>query len=105
MRLATINSTPHTTSLTPHTTHTPLPHTDCPCILFGQNMDKMGKGFCGNCCMFACAANCNVCCFVTSGPRGEIRYRYGIISGNDFCITMCCAQCALIQEAKQLSNV
>ncbi|KAK7500824.1 hypothetical protein BaRGS_00008068 [Batillaria attramentaria] len=74
-----------------------------PCYQFGKNAEAVGE-------------NCGVCCLVYMIPvlnilagtkvRGSVREQKGIEGGvvGDFLAHLCCAPCAIVQEAQELAG-
>ncbi|RHZ83115.1 hypothetical protein Glove_99g353 [Diversispora epigaea] len=78
----------------------------CPCVTYAQNKEKLepGSTFIGNC-MLWYFASLSVGPWIGFITRREIRNRKNI-EGNtikDWFIHCCCSQCALVQEARELS--
>ncbi|KAK9795495.1 hypothetical protein WJX73_007975 [Symbiochloris irregularis] len=82
----------------------------CPCILFGQNAEKITNQ--QSCCSWCCAwcligggahhAGCGCC--IAAPLRKLLRGTYQLKNApcSDCCVHWCCATCALCQEAREL---
>ncbi len=76
-----------------------------PCLLYGQNVDKLrGSGFIGPCLLMYCCP-CFACIFGGS-YRGDLRKKYNLPDDpcSDCCVYCCLPSCAVCQEFRELKH-
>ena len=76
-----------------------------PCVLFGQNAEKIdGSGCFCNCCLYAVCMWYGCQCLVHAGKRTALRMKYNLRPQpcDDCLMACCCPCCALSQEAREL---
>jgi len=76
----------------------------CPCILFGQNSQKLnGQGCCVPCCCYLCCSLicCHCCIHLTQ--RQTLQTQHNLKEEPPLlCAAWCCSLCANCQEAREL---
>lgn len=79
----------------------------CPCVLFGQNYEKLGSGSCGTgCCLYFILQILNCQCILGTPQRQNIQKNYNR-EGSCFgacCATFFCAGCANCQDAREIKS-
>lgn len=79
----------------------------CPCILFGQNYEKLGSGSsCGGCCMYFITQLFFLQCIMGTAQRQKIHKDYnreGSCSGA-CCTYFWCPACANCQNAREIKS-
>ena len=77
-----------------------------PWLQYGFNQEKMdGSSCCGSGVLYFIMVSLGCCCLIHAPRRTMLRARYGLNEDvcNDFCVTWCCAFCAIAQEAREMN--
>jgi len=77
----------------------------CPCILFGQNAEKVTPqtGCCAPCCCYLICSLIGCCCCFHLTQRQKIMTQYSLKDEPpSLCAAWCCSWCANCQEAREL---
>jgi Cys-rich protein (TIGR01571 family) len=77
----------------------------CPCVLQGQNMEKLGQAdACTGCSLWYLASIFGLCGCYAAGTRYAMRQQFGLHgSGCGACTAhTCCSGCAICQDAREI---
>lgn len=77
----------------------------CPCILQGQNMEKLGQtDACTGCALWYVLSLFGLCGCYAAGTRSVMRQQFGLKgSGFGACTAhTCCSGCAICQDAREI---